>query len=309
MTYTFADYLLHLFYLIDTEIKALNLPRLRERGPGPILSDAEAITIELAGEFLGIDGDEQIYEHFRRYHAGEFPALALICRTTFARQCANLWRVNQLLHARLVDRMPLRDPVDGSADCWIVDSFPLRVCRLRRVPRSKLFKGQAAYGHDPAQGRDAFWGFRVHVRCDRRGPMAQVELTPANVADLDAVRALAPPPDAPGPLIGDRNYWTRDPGRLGDLARAGIELLLAPFKKASSDPTPGRSRALNRLRRRVETVIGQLADRFNAQRTRARDLWHLCARLTRKALSYTAAVLINWMAGNPPLQLDRLIQG
>ncbi len=309
MTYTFADYLLHLFYLIDTEFEALDLPRLRQRGPEPARSDAEAITIELAGEFLGVDGDEQIYEHFRRYHAAEFPALTLICRTTFARQCANLWRVKQLLHARLLGRMPLsRDPDDGSADCWLVDSFPLRVCRLRRVPRSKLFKGQAAYGHDPAQGRDRFYGFRVHVRCDRRGPLAQVELTAANVADLDAVRALAPPPDAPGPLSGDRTYWPRDPGRLGDLARAGIDLL-APFKKATSDPNPGRSSALNRVRRRIETVIGQLAARFNAERTRARDLWHLCSRLTRKALSHTAAVLINWMAGNPPLQLDRLVEG
>lgn len=40
---TFADYLLHVFYLFDTELEALNLtPRaLRPRGPTPALCDSE----------------------------------------------------------------------------------------------------------------------------------------------------------------------------------------------------------------------------------------------------------------------------
>ena len=57
----------------------------------------------------------------------------------------------------------------------------------------------------------------------------------------------------------------------------------------------------------IEPVIGQLATRFNCQRTWARDLWHLTSRLSRKFLSHTTAVLINWRHGNPMLQLDALI--
>src|SRR5256885_1512493 len=94
---TFDDYLLELFYLVDTQLEALKselgLPRLRRRGPEPVLHDSEVITMELAGEFRGIDTDEGIYAFFRRYHRGEFPALGGVCRTTFARQAANLWRV------------------------------------------------------------------------------------------------------------------------------------------------------------------------------------------------------------------------
>jgi len=44
---TFVDYLTELFYLIDTELEALNL-RLRTRGPAPRLHDSEVITMELA---------------------------------------------------------------------------------------------------------------------------------------------------------------------------------------------------------------------------------------------------------------------
>jgi hypothetical protein len=302
---TVTDYLLHVFYLIDTEIEAMNLPRLRRRGPRPTLSDSEVITMVLAGEFLGIDTDRGIYRFFRRYHLAEFPALARVDRTTFARQAAALWRVTQLLHERVLAMLPLTDPVDGQR-WWVVDSFPIRTARLARAPRSKLFRGVANYGHDPTTPRDLYFGLRVHVRSSDRGPVAQVELTGANVADLDAALALAPAAGPGEPCLGDRNYWYRSAHRVWQLTRAAMTLV-APYKKKSLDPDPRRSRLLARLRQIIETVIGQLATRFHAERTWARDLWHLTARLARKLLSHTVATLLNWRAGNPPLQLDLLI--
>jgi hypothetical protein len=297
---TFEDYLLHLFYLIDCEYEALNLGRLRGRGPEPRLHDSEVLTMELAGEFLGIDTDRGVYRFFRRYHLREFPALARLHRTNFVRQAANLWRVAQLLHQRLLAGLPLRDGVAGEA-LWLVDSFPLHVCKFARAKGSKLFKGHAAFGHDHLV-RNTFFGFRVHVRCSDRGPVAQVELTPADVSDPAAAAALVPPGGGVG--IGDRNYW--GPDRQADLARDGF-LLLAPYKNKSKDPDPERSRLLTRLRRTIETVIGQLAERFHCKRTWARDLWHLCHRLGRKVLSHTAALVLNLRAGNPPSQLELLI--
>ena len=298
---TFGDYLLDLFYLVDTEYGALDLGRLRRRGPAPALHDSEVLTMELAGEFLGLDTDKGIYAFFRRYHRAVFPALGRVHRTTFARQAAGLWRAAQLLHERLVGLLPLREEVGGDA-LWLVDSFPLHVCRFARAKGSKLFKGRgAAFGHDHV-ARGTFFGFRVHVRCSDRGPVAQVELTPADVSDPAAAAALAPPGGGVG--IGDRNYWS--PDRQADLARAGF-VLLAPYKNKRKDPAPARSKLLTRFRRTVETVIGQLAERFRAKRTWARDLWHLCHRLGRKVLSHTAAMVLNFRAGNPPLQLDLLI--
>ncbi len=299
---TFDDYLLHLFCLIDTEYEALGLGRLRTRGPEPRLHDSEVLTMELAGEFLGIDTDKGIYAFFRRHHLKEFPALARVDRTTFARQAASLWRVEQLLHRRLAGRLPTRDEVTGEP-LWLVDSFPLHVCKFARAKGSKLFKGSAAFGHDHLV-RNTYFGFRVHVRCSDRGPVAQVELTPADVSDIAAAGELAPPEGGAG--IGDRNYWSPE-GQAG-LARRGF-VLLAPYKGRAKDPDPSRSALLTRFRRTIETVIGQLAERFHCKRTWARDLWHLCHRLTRKVLSHTAALLLNLRAGNPPLQLALLIDG
>ncbi len=148
---TYEDYLLHLFYLIDSELKALNLPPLRSRGKQPRLHDSEVITMELAGEFLGIDTDKGIWQYFRRHHDGEFPALLLTDRSRFVRQGADLWRVKQLLQEKIATLLPTLDPACGTP-LWLIDSFPLRVCRFKRAPRHKLFRG-AAYGHDePRRG-------------------------------------------------------------------------------------------------------------------------------------------------------------
>jgi len=301
---TFDDYLLELFYLVDTELTALNLPRLRKRGPEPKLYDSELIAIELAGEFLGLDTDQGIWAHFRRHHLAEFPMLARLDRTTFARQGASLWRVKQLLHERIARLLPTRDPALGdAAPLSLIDSFPLRVCRFKRAPGHKLFRGLgAAFGRDPT-GERLFYGFRVHLRCTDRGFCAAAALAPGNVADWPMVAELLP--EQQGQVgIGDRNYWNPD-GR-PQLLGQGFDLQ-APFRKASSDPMPKRSAVLSRLRQIIEPVIGQLATRFHCQRTWARDLWHLTSRVTRKLLSHTAAVLLNLRQGNPPLQLNLLI--
>jgi hypothetical protein len=297
---TYEDYLLHLFYLIDSQIQALNLPPLRRRGPRPRLADSEVITIELAGEFLGIDTDKGIWQYFRRHHGGEFPMLRQTDRTTFARQAASLWRVKQLLLERIAALLAPHDPL-FQRPLALFDSFPLRVCRFKRAPGHKLFRGSAAYGRDPT-GQALFFGFRVHLRCTDCGVCAGATLAAANVTDWPMVLELLPAHGGEG--IGDRNYW--NPREHEWLRQHGLELH-APFRKESSDPAPQRSALLSRLRQIIEPVIGQLATRFNCQRTWARDLWHLCSRVVRKLLSHTAAVVLNYRRGNPPLQLELLI--
>ena len=71
--------------------------RLRKRGPQPTLRDSEVLTMEVVGEFLGIDTDSNIFTHFRRHYADWFPGMREITRTTFTRQAANLWKVKQEL--------------------------------------------------------------------------------------------------------------------------------------------------------------------------------------------------------------------
>ena len=296
------DFLLAVYCLIDQLLKDIIPPQgLRQRGPDPLLSDAEAITIAIAGEFFGLDADKHIYTHFRRHYLAEFPALGLISRSSLVRQMANLWQVMGHLQDRLLTHFELADPITGTV-LWLIDSFPLRICRLKRAPHCKRFRGSAAFGRDPTASRDGYYGFRVHLRCCAQGPCAQIALAPANVADAPMAAELIPP--GGGEALGDRAYWSPDVQET--LARQGLRLL-APFRTETFDPTPQRSAILSKLRQYIEPLIGQLAGRFHMQTTWARDLWHLTERLARKILSHTVAVFLNIRNNHPPLQLDLLL--
>ncbi len=288
------DLLLEVFCLVDDELQALDLGRLRQRGPRPALADSEVLTIELVGEFWKLDTDRDLFRHFRSYYRREFPALARLHRTTFARQAANLWRVKQLLQQRLAQRLASGDPV------WLVDSLPVEACKFARATFCRRFAGQAAYGYDHLVKR-TFYGFRLHLRTSREGIILAYDLAPAQVADRAMLPELQLPTGSIG--IGDRGYW--DPAQRQRLAAAGIDFR-APYQHKSKDPDPKGSARLSAVRYRLETVNGQLAERYRIKRTWAKDLWHLCHRVIRKILSHTVMAWATFRHGWSPLQFDRL---
>ena len=201
------ELLLWVFCLVDDSLAALKLPKLRSRGSAPTLTDAEIITIELVGEFWGLDADKAIYRHFRAYHAAEFPNLARVCRTTFVRQAANLWAVKQALHRHLADQLT------AGHDVWLSDRFPLPVCQFARATFCVRFAGEADYGYDHCI-KLTFYGFRVHLRTDRAGVIQDFEIAPARASDRAVLLELAGPAGTIG--IGDRGYYSPDErGRAG----------------------------------------------------------------------------------------------
>jgi hypothetical protein len=135
------------------------------------------------------------------------------------------------------------------------------------------------------------------------GLITRFSVAPANAHELSVVPELLEA--TRGLVVGDRNYWS--PETKEELARNGGVELLAPYQSKKRDPTPERSAFLGRLRYRIDTVFSQLVGRYSVKRVWARDLWHLASRLLRKVLSHTVAFLLNHRAGNPPLQLSKLL--
>ena len=78
------------FCLVDDLVRDLCRGcRLRQRGPAPVLADSEVLTVEITGEFLGLDTDQDLRAYFRRHFGRVFPGLRTVHRTTFLRQAAN----------------------------------------------------------------------------------------------------------------------------------------------------------------------------------------------------------------------------
>jgi hypothetical protein len=289
-----STFIVAVFCLVDDRLK--DRGPLRQRGPTPKLSDAEVLTIEIVGEFLGIDTDKALHSHFRRHYGEWFPALGEVHRTTFARQAANLWKVKELLWQELLTLAP-HDPAFA-----ICDSLPLPACLFARAYRCRRFRGEAAFGKDTLL-RQTFYGFRVHVRVAWPGLITHFSVAPANAHELSVLPEIVE--GTRGVVVGDRNYHS--PKTKEELLSAmGIELV-APYSSKKRDPAPKKSALLSRLRYRIDTVFSQLVERYCVKRVWARDLWHLASRVLRKVLSHTVAFLLNHQMDNPPLQLSKLL--
>lgn len=289
-------FIITVFCNIDDAMKELfGDRRLRQRGPAPALADSEVVTMEAVGEFLGFSQDRAIFRYFRRHYSHFFPAVTTIHRTTFVRQAANLWVVKERLWQYILSQ------ISYDTNLALVDSFPIPVCQFARAYRCRRFKGEAAFGKDTLI-RQTFYGFRVHARLCWPGVITRIGVAAANVSET----AMAPDLTAgtTGLLIGDRNYWS--PSLAGELLSSGVELQ-APYRWATRDPWPSRSALLSRFRYRIDTVFGQLVDRYQVKRVWAKDSWHLHSRLLRKVLSHTIALLLNQQQGNPLLQISKLV--
>ena len=265
------EFIVAVYCLVDEAMgEILGGRRLRRRGPDPLLDDREVLTIEIVGEFLGMDTDKGIFLFFSRHYEEWFPALGRVHRTTFSRQAANLCSVKRCLWKRLLLRR-----VKHAEGLFLVDSFCVPVCSFAKAPRHKSFAGIASRGYD-AMSRAVFHGFCAHLRVAWPGVIVEVALAPADVHDRWVAEYELLPGVGEGSLvIGDTNYWS--PILKEDLARYGVELL-APkktSKKRLRHPWPAW---LTAVRRRVETVISQMAERYRIKRVRARDLWHLTPR-------------------------------
>jgi hypothetical protein len=286
-----TTFMIAVYCLIEDQIAE---QRLRKRGPQPTLRDSEVLTIEVVGEFLGIDTESNIFTHFRRHYADWFPGLRKITRTAFTRQAANLWKVKQELWHTVAQTIP-QDPYIS-----IVDSFPVPVCRFARAPRCRSFGEVAAFGHDEV-ARQTYYGLRAHVRLAWPGVLVDCALAPANVHDTEAAEEVLE--GVAGFVLADRNYWK--PELSQRLKNYGL-YLLAPYKSAKRQKQPW-PRFLTHMRYRIETAFGQLVERFHAKRIWARDLWHLTSRWMRKFLSHTLAVFFCSLADLSYLSFAKLV--
>ncbi len=294
--FSIEEFIIAVFCVVDDTFKALNQgTSIRGRGFAPALDDAEVLTMEIVGEYRGIDSDKGIWAYFRDHWQCLFPKLG--SRSSFVRQAANLWQHKQRLQQTIARKLgAFEDKVH------LVDGIPIRLCCLTYGGRCRSFQGEASYGYCAAKD-EKFYGFRGHLSVSGNGVITGFTLTAANGDEREALWDIVE--DIQGLLIGDKGYIGQFLQE--ELARYGICLQTA-LRSNMKDPRPKSwIRLLQTMRRLIETVNGQLAVRFNFERVKARDLWHLTSRINRKILAHTVCCWLNRMAGRELLQFDGLV--
>jgi hypothetical protein len=174
------DLIITVFCWVEEHWEALIRDRpLRQRGFAPKLTDSEVITMEVVGEFLGLDTDVGIWKYFGRHWRSWFPQLG--SRTTFAQQAANLWVVKQRLHQQLlIDLGAVTDPIR------LVDGGPMPVCGWTRAPRCRLFPDIADVGYCAAK-KQSYDGLQGHLMITVNGVITAWTVTPAAGDEREAL--------------------------------------------------------------------------------------------------------------------------
>lgn len=271
---------------------------LRSRGFSPKLSDEEVITMEVVGEFLGIDTDKGIWSYFVRHWHDWFPNLG--SRANFAKQASNLfWAIKKKVQKNIAHE------VNAFSDSiHLVDGFPMRVCKFRRANKCRIFKGEANHGYCASKD-EKYYGFSGHVVVSFSGAISGITVTTANASEREALREMIG--HIEGLLIGDKGYIS---GTLKEELQVYENIQLeTPLRSNMKDKrSPKIVKQLMSIRRLIETVIGQLSERFHIEKVWARDLWHLTNRIVRKVMAHTIGVLLNKQLGREPLQFDGLIE-
>ncbi|MBD2287588.1 MAG: IS982 family transposase [Microcystis sp.] len=293
--FSIEEFIIAVFCCIDDLlIEITQTYPIKRRGFAPALSASEVLTMEIVAEFLGMDTDKEIWKYFHRHWLKLFPHLN--SRAAFIRQAANFWQYKEVLQQRLARQLGA-----FSEELHLIDGLPIPLCCFSRAPNCRSFRGEADYGFCAAK-KQTYYGFHGHLLISGTGVITGFTLTAANGSEREALWDLVT--QIQGQLIADQGYLSEFFS--SELARCGITL-----------PTPLRSnmlekrnqtviRLMQRFRRLIETVIGQLVDRFNIEKVRARDMWHFTSRLNRKILAHTVCFWLN-RHNIDPLQFDNLV--
>lgn len=60
------SFIITVFCLVDDALQScLEGGKVRRRGPQPVLSDSEVLTMEVVGQYLGLSQDKAIFDYFR----------------------------------------------------------------------------------------------------------------------------------------------------------------------------------------------------------------------------------------------------
>ena len=250
------------------------------------ISDSEIITISLVGEILGIDSENAWHSFVKKNYLYLFPHLC--SRTRFHRRRSCLHQTTDALRAGLAQECGI-----GMCETYVVDSFPLPVCKFGRARYCKNFRTEdASYGKCPSK-KETYFGYKVHALVTADGYIAKYEIGRASEDDREGLYRLME--NISGiTVIGDKGY-------VGDFLREnmadrGITLIAMRPSNYKKQWSAKFRQLIFKIRRKIETVFSQLCEQMHAERVLAKKFWGLCTRMSDKMLAHNVSMVLNALA-------------
>lgn len=281
----FEEFILSVYVIVDELYKKYapdNISKRRNKDKAK-LSDAEIITISICGELIGINSENAWFNFVKKNYSHLFPNLC--SRSRFNRTRRALTKLTDFLCQKLL--------CEFSATLkkyFIIDSFPLAVCKFGRAHYCRSFRTENAnYGVCPSK-KEVYFGYKVHAMITLSGFITKFEITPASIDDRQALLDM---------LDGESNIVIlADKGYVGvklseNLKKQGICLMALKRSNSKNNWSKSFRQLIFRFRRRIETNFSQLSGQLNAQKVLAKTFTGLCTRLIDKVFAYNLCLILN----------------
>ena len=246
----------------------------------PKMSDLELISLSLTAEYLGIDSENDL-----------FRKLSLCMKAKIERTVYNRRRRRLSNHLNAI-RLQLASFFNEFEDCFIVDSMPLKVCKLSRASRSKICKED--FESSPNKGYCAsqtmhYYGYKLHAVCSVNGVIGNFDLSQASVHDVHYLKDIQNQmKDCV--LLADKGYLsTRYQLDLFEFRNIKLEV---PMRKNQCN-FKQQPYVFRKSRKRIETLFSQLCDQFMIRRNYAKSFQGFKTRILTKITALTIIQYLN----------------
>lgn len=116
-----------------------------------------------------------------------------------------LLRIDKAVWQAVLDKLTHEFEKIGVVKEFVVDSFPVQVCKMVRKDRCKIYSGKEYLGYCAAK-KEFFRGIKVHMISDVSGKPRQYLLLPAAVSDIEGLRRINLSLPKNSRLYGDKAY-------------------------------------------------------------------------------------------------------
>ena len=302
------DLFVIVFMVIDYYFKELfgcQQTLRRSNNANPRFSDEEVITIALVGQLAGENSQKAWYRFVSKNYLHLFPALC--CLTRYGRRLRRLKDVMSHIREQLLYQL------DAKSDHYrITDSFPLRLCHLKRLSGSTTpFEYSATVGYCDSFS-EYFYGFKVHLLTDLRGIPIYLLLSSAHPHDTQGLDYLLQELCDNGftnltlIIVADKAYVGKDYAQRLKQSY-GIDLLPIERNYDKDLGDSGLNLMLKKTRKIIETTISEFTQTLKANWTYCRSLQGLATSLVTKMTAFNLANFLNSLLGEPLLEIKSFV--
>ncbi len=144
---------------------------------------------------------------------------------------------------------------------YIIDSFPVEICKNIRINRSKIVQGKQWRGYT-ASMRTYFYGIKVQLITTKTGVPISFHFTAGKVADVKALDKILGKLPAESSLYGDSAYTNYE---LEDelFSKYGVFLKTQCKKNSKRIDNKEDSKKKTQMRKRIEVTISDIKKLFS----------------------------------------------